>query len=129
MGPLTAEVPKCLVPIGGRTLLEHTVKNLRSVGCDEITVITGYKGHLIDLPGIQKIENQDYQSNDVLHSLMHARKAFDGELIVTYSDIWVEPWIYARLMETIGKLSSRPTRIGALIMRGGPIIRSAKRRT
>ena len=104
MGPLTQDRPKCLLPIGGRPLLEHTVKNLRSLGCEDIFVVTGYRGDLIDLPGIRRIENREYLSNNILHSLMHAREVMTGPMVVTYSDIWVEPWIYSRLMDTPGDI-------------------------
>jgi choline kinase len=104
MGALTQERPKCLLEIAGRTLLEHTVENLRSIGCDEIFVVTGYKGYLIKLPDIKRIENRDFLSNNILHSLMHARDVLEGECVVTYSDIWVEPWIYSQLLETPGNI-------------------------
>lgn len=45
MGDLTKERPKCLLTVAGRTLLDHTIENLRRVGCKSIVVIAG---HLAD---------------------------------------------------------------------------------
>ena len=104
MGPLTDERPKCLLKIAGLPLIEHTIENLRSIGCDKIFVVTGYKGFLIDLPNINRIENPDFMSNNILHSLMHAREVMEGELVVAYSDIWVEPWIYSQLLDSSGDI-------------------------
>jgi choline kinase len=105
MGPMTEEKPKCLVTIAGRPLLEHTVGNLRSIGCDDIVIVTGYKRHLINLPMTKTVENSDFLSNNILHSLMHARAHMEGDIVVSYSDIWVEPEIFSRLLETPGDIA------------------------
>lgn len=41
--PLTAERPKCLIEVGGRTILEHQVEALRAAGVRRITVVGGYR--------------------------------------------------------------------------------------
>lgn len=104
MGAFTDERPKCLLPIAGRTLIDRTVENLRAAGCHEIVIIRGHKGHMIDVPDVVYVENTDFQNNNILHSLMYARHHLEGEVLVSYSDIWVEPWIHQRLIETRGDI-------------------------
>ncbi len=104
MGGLTATRPKCLLSIAGRPLLEHTVENLRAVGCDEIFVVVGYGAESICVSGVTHVLNPDYGSINVLHSLMSARMHLRGPVMVAYSDIWVEPTIYQRLSRTSGDL-------------------------
>ena len=41
--PLTADRPKCLIEVGGRTILEHQVAALRLAGVGGITVVGGYR--------------------------------------------------------------------------------------
>ena len=41
--PLTAERPKCLIEVGGRTILEHQVEALRAAGVAKVTVVGGYR--------------------------------------------------------------------------------------
>ncbi len=41
--PLTADRPKCLIEVGGRTILEHQVEALREAGVGGITVVGGYR--------------------------------------------------------------------------------------
>src|SRR6185503_13206340 len=41
MGQLTAEIPKCLVQLGGKPLLEWQTGALRAAGIDRIAVVTG----------------------------------------------------------------------------------------
>lgn len=104
MGDFTRTHPKCLLPIGDRTLLDRTIENLRTVGCKQIIVVTGHKAEMIDSTGIFKVCNKEYRKNNILHSLMCAREFFKGPIIATYSDIWVEPYIYRELVNTPGQI-------------------------
>ena len=45
--PLTDEVPKPLLPIGGRPILELILRQLRGAGVDEVFISVGYKAELI----------------------------------------------------------------------------------
>ena len=45
--PLTDEVPKPLLPIGGRPILELILHQLRHAGVDEVYISVGYKQELI----------------------------------------------------------------------------------
>ncbi len=44
--PLTENLPKPLVEVGGKTLLDHIVGSLPS-SVDELIIVTGYLGHMI----------------------------------------------------------------------------------
>ena len=104
MGELGFDLPKCLLPIGDQPLLDWTIRNLRAAGCHHIVVVTGFRSDLIGRTDIVKVENEDYRNNNILHSLMYARAYMDGPLIITYSDIWVEPSAYRTLMDTPGDI-------------------------
>jgi len=41
--PLTADRPKCLIEVGGRTILEHQVEALHAAGVSGVTVVGGYR--------------------------------------------------------------------------------------
>src|SRR5687767_3312571 len=45
--PLTDEVPKPLLPIGGRPILELILHQLRGAGVEEVYISLGYKAELI----------------------------------------------------------------------------------
>jgi NDP-sugar pyrophosphorylase family protein len=45
--PLTDEVPKPLLPIGGRPILELILRQLRDAGAEEVYISLGYKAELI----------------------------------------------------------------------------------
>jgi L-glutamine-phosphate cytidylyltransferase len=104
MRGLTRNRPKCLLEVAGGTILSHTLECLRAAGCAEIVVVTGHEAAAVTARGIIRVHNADFRNNNILHSLMHARGYFDGPLLVSYSDIWVEPPIYASLMATAGDI-------------------------
>ena len=45
--PLTDTKPKCLLEVGGRTLLERTVRAMQQAGISEFVVVTGYRADQI----------------------------------------------------------------------------------
>lgn len=47
--PLTDEIPKPLLPVGGKPILEHNIDRLKHFGIDDIWISLGYKGsHIQD---------------------------------------------------------------------------------
>jgi NDP-sugar pyrophosphorylase family protein len=45
--PLTFEMPKSLIPVGGKPLLEHTILNLRRYNLTDVTISLGHLGEKI----------------------------------------------------------------------------------
>lgn len=41
--PLTLQIPKCLVEVHGRTILDHQIAALRTAGIEQIVVVGGYR--------------------------------------------------------------------------------------
>lgn len=105
---VTTQTPKCLLKMNaaGRTILDQTLSNFKAAGCKEFLIITGHAHESfqkIDLPkNLHFLHNADYMNNNILHSLMTARDFFDRPLLISYSDIWVEPTVYEKLMATQG---------------------------
>ena len=46
--PITDKIPKPLIPINGKPLIERTVKYLKKYGITEIIISSGYKSNLIE---------------------------------------------------------------------------------
>ncbi len=46
--PFTLSLPKCLLPIAGKTLLEHIMESYATLPVTEQIFITGYKGELVE---------------------------------------------------------------------------------
>jgi L-glutamine-phosphate cytidylyltransferase len=100
--PLTQATPKCMLPICDRPLLHKTMDNLRAAGCDEIVIVAGHCAEQIDAHDATIVVNEDFENNNILHSLMYAEDYIDGPVMCSYSDIWVEAEICQNLASTKG---------------------------
>lgn len=98
--PLTEHCPKCLLQIGGKTLLERTIEAITGSGINEITVVTGYLKDMIvtflneRYPNLtfHFIHNEDYASTNNIFSLWLARTQVEGKgFLLMDSDIYCDP--------------------------------------
>lgn len=97
--PLTKDLPKCMLRLNGKTILEMQLEVYRKLGINNIAVIKGYMAEKINLPGIKYYINNDYKENNILNSLFYAEKEMDEEFIVSYSDIIFENKVVEKLLE------------------------------
>ena len=49
--PYTENRPKCLMELGGMTLMERQLRALRGAGITDIVVVTGYRAEMLAPPG------------------------------------------------------------------------------
>lgn len=108
MEKLSADAPKCLLEVNGRSILRHQIDTLRSCGIDDIVVIKGYKKDLIDYPDVRYRVNDQYLDNNILHSLFFAEQDIEGDVLVTYGDILYKP-------EAVRKISDHPADISVVV--------------
>ena len=87
MGHLTDDRPKCMLSVGGRTILDSQADTLRSLGVEDVVVVRGYQGNKINCDGVRFCENKDYMDNNILESLFCARQEMDSGFVFSYSDI------------------------------------------
>ena len=106
--PLTDTKPKCLLEVGGRTLLERTVEAMRQAGIMEFVVVTGYRGDMIRdfLTAYDKslsftfLHNADYEHNNNIYSLWMAGEVVRGkDFLLMDSDIFCDPAAVVRITE------------------------------
>lgn len=101
---LTADTPKCLLPIGNKSILEHQLQAFRGSGLNDIHVIKGYKAEMINFKGLTYWINDNYRNNNILNSLMYAQAAMMGPFIATYSDIIFNKDIVDKLQKASGDI-------------------------
>jgi choline kinase len=100
LGGSTEEVPKCMVQVGGRPILHWQLRALAAAGIDDIVIVRGYLGNRIDAGGakVRFIDNPDWQSNNILASLMYAQRELAGGFYFSYCDIVYSPSTVAALV-------------------------------
>lgn len=100
--PYTQDRPKCLLDIGGKTLLEHQVKALRGQDVERITVVTGYLGHKVrEVLGVQVeyVHNPHFLHTSSMYSLWLARAMARYGCIVLNADVLFHAGILQALQE------------------------------
>jgi choline kinase len=91
LGSFTKDTPKPLVKVNGSCFFENTIKHFHSLGITNIAAVVGYKKEQFKvLKDITFFENNNWENNNILHSLFHARNFMDDDLIIAYGDIWFE---------------------------------------
>jgi choline kinase len=90
MGDGTADNPKCLMKLWGKTLLEMCVGTIEKAGIkkEDIGIVTGYKKEKIVVDGITLFHNLEWETTNMFISLVKAGEWLRNEAsIVCYSDI------------------------------------------
>lgn len=96
--PLTADLPKCLIELSGRTLLEWQVRMLAACGVNEVHVVTGFKAERVEeelarlaAPGLSITAhfNPFYKVADNLGSCWIVREAMQGDYLILNGDTLV----------------------------------------
>ena len=98
--PITNEKPKCLLEVGGRTILERALQALRENEIENIVVVRGYQSHLIAYPNVTYCHNPDFTRNNILRSLFYAEDEMDDDFIFSYSDIIYSSEVVASLIDS-----------------------------
>lgn len=94
LAPLTDTLPKPLLPIGEKSILEIIVRRLKLAGCDEVIIATNYKSnlfekyasHLTDI-GVKLTFSREDVPLGTAGPLKLVRKHLDGPFIIINGDI------------------------------------------
>lgn len=93
MVPINTEVPKGLLEVKGKVLIEHIIEQLKAVDIDRITVVVGYLKesyeYLIDKYGVKIRVNMEYALKNNLYSLAKVSEEIGNTYIVP-CDVYCE---------------------------------------
>lgn len=106
MLPHTEHRPKCLIKVGGHSILDYQVAALRSCGIREIVIVVGYLGarireHVdafVDGP-VTFVENAEYGSTNSSYSLWLARAHMADGFLYLNSDLVFDPGLLRALLD------------------------------
>ena len=92
--PITDKVPKCLLNIGDKSLIEQQLDAIDNAGIREAVIVVGYfKETIVDRIGgeykgirrITYVENPEFASTNTVYSLFLARERFLGDDFVYFN--------------------------------------------
>ena len=95
--------PKCLVEVGGLTLLQRQIESLRAVNIDDIVIVVGFGADIIRAEcgdAVSFVENNRFAETSSLYSLWLAREHLTDGFVVLNSDVLFHPQLLADLIES-----------------------------
>lgn len=104
--PITDEIPKSLIKIGGRTVLERMLDSLAAAGVADVSIVIGHLKEMITKTvgdkyngvNVTYIVNTEYKLGSVV-SLWAAREVFSGDdILLMDADVVFEDEILKRLI-------------------------------
>jgi phosphoenolpyruvate phosphomutase len=102
LGELTRELPKCMLPLGGRPLLGHILASYRDAGITDLHVVRGYGKQHVALPGATYHDNDAFAASGEVASLACAATALTGECVISYGDVLFQKAVPQALLEAEG---------------------------
>jgi len=134
--PVTIDTPKCLLPIGGKPLIEYSLRILKEHGVERIGLVVGYlKDKIIDALGPQYtyISNPFYAFTNDMASLWLAKEFIgSNDFIYLHSDLLYHPRILTMTMESDAEITLAVEKKGCdkeamkVVEDGGYLVESSK---
>jgi choline kinase len=108
--PLTADCPKCILPVRGRSLIEWQIDELFKCGINQVTVVLGFRADKVvrllrdryDSHHVRTVYNAAYAVSDNLVSCWAAHDEMDTDFVLLNGDTLFEAAVPRRLLETDG---------------------------
>ena len=105
--PVTQHRPKCLIEIGGQTLLSRYLSSLASVGVQRADIVVGYKQEMIRAAveansfdvRVQFLVNEQFHHGSI-SSLWIARTALDDDVLIMDADVLFHRDVLQRLVRS-----------------------------
>ncbi|MCS5600125.1 MAG: phosphoenolpyruvate mutase [Rhodospirillales bacterium] len=104
LGDLTKDIPKCMIDIRGQPLLRRLASTFSQGNIKNITVVRGYKKETVNLPFVEYVDNDAYESTGEVSSLNVAIENLNNPSIIAYGDILFRHYILDQLLEAEGDI-------------------------
>lgn len=107
--PVTERLPKCLIPVHGRTVLEWQLRSLLAAGVLEVSVVVGFGTEQVEAElkrncpaglDVSTIHNPLFDRSDNLVSCLAARSAMTRDFVLLNGDTLFQSGIVRRLLDT-----------------------------
>ncbi|MEM0202688.1 MAG: phosphocholine cytidylyltransferase family protein [Archaeoglobaceae archaeon] len=104
LGHHTAEIPKCMLRVGEKTIIEHAIEVLSSFGVKSFVIVTGHKGRKLrkfletrfDFD-FSFVHNYVYRETNNIYSFYLGIKDLNETVYLLNSDVFFHPEIFKKL--------------------------------
>ena len=103
LGDIGKQIPKCLIKIGKKTIVEYQIEALKSNNINDISIVVGYKAdevkEFLKSENIKFYFNENYDKTGLLESIFCAKDEFNDDIILLYGDIIFKADLIKKLLE------------------------------
>jgi len=97
----TRTMPKCLLEVRGKRLLDWQLSALRGAGIDDVAIVTGYRREMLSGCGLFEFHNPLWKTTDMVASLFCAGDWLaESPCIISYSDIFYDVSLIESMIQT-----------------------------
>ena len=101
--PNTENVPKGMVKLFDKSLIERQIDIFKKCGIDDISIVTGYLAEKINFPSINYFKNENFSTTAGNESLYCAKQKLNNT-IVCYADLVFDISIIKKMMNFNGDI-------------------------
>ncbi len=99
MNELTLNIPKPLIEVNGRSILERQISLLKKFNIDEIVIITGPHPEKYKFENILYIDDKYFQNHDQLGSLAAGISEINDDVLIIFADIIFDELILEQILK------------------------------
>ena len=99
-GSLTESVPKALLPVHGKPIIDHITSAFRRAEIKDITVVRGYKKNAFTDTDLTYVDNDAYDTSKEVASLHAACRAIKQNTIISFGDIIFKEYFISELLQS-----------------------------
>ena len=83
LGDLTKDLPKPLIDVNGKSILERQIELFKKFGIDDIIIIRGPHKNKFNFEKVRYVDDADINDHDLLGSLMTAEQEMCDDIIIS----------------------------------------------
>lgn len=102
---LTQEIPKTLLEVGGKSLLQTQIDDFNKVGIKDISVVRGYAKEKVSSVNFSVIDNDFFSETKELYSLYLAKEQIKDNTIISFGDIIFRNYILNDLLNDMSDIT------------------------
>ena len=101
--PDTENIPKGMVKLFDKSLIEMQIDIFKKCGIDDISIVTGYLAEKINFPSVTYFKNENFSTTSGNESLYCAKQKLD-DTIICYADLVFDISIIKKMIDFNGDM-------------------------
>ena len=101
--PNTENIPKGMVKLFDKSLIEMQIDGFKKYGIDEISIVTGYLAEKIHFPSINYLKNENFSTTSGNESIYCAKQELN-DTIICYADLVFDASIIKKMIDFEGDI-------------------------